>query len=633
MTTKATRFPFVIFALLLGVFLLLPTSALAQNISEDFDGYANGLNFRTSTPANWSYSNSGWLDGTTITVDNSLSVSSPNSLFFDVSGTNFPFLIYDVPTASTTAEMVVSVDMYITAFNGSGCTVGDANMQSVVGFSTGSGKNDFMLHACRNGQLMYQISTGLGTTVPGTPTLSPNTWYNLAVGREFVNSSLIVYYIYVDGVLIYTYNQTTSFNNTPSLTELSPPVLRSISASTPASVDWYADNFAVEFGSIAPPTPIGTSRIITVTPPDDLDGSSARATSTTFAFEATGYINEANYVDGMRLIIRARNNVAAASNAVGPLFSEGGNALCSWLPDWLCPPLPGEEETYTFSGAGSYEFEFPITAAGDFSVATTTDVQVIGRYTMFTTVEQPNETFLGLTESYSQFLSTTTQFTVATSSSYDRAIGSTVEAIVASQTAIDPTCSFDFFTPSNYLPAIQTCITSLFAVPSAYVADGLMGAMSDLLSHAPWGYATRVYVILTEETASSTLPSLAVDIPDGLPMGGTALPDFAPWDGIEVAVAQLDVADVETMEGSPLENFEFWWNFMWSLMFAFWVIREIYGMAEMGDFEDLTERMGMAGGRAHGRIRKASNGQRYQEYTNADVKRAMRRGSRKGVIH
>jgi len=618
--------------LILGVSFLLPSVVKAQTISDNFDSYANGLNFRTATPSGWTYSNSGWADGTVITVDNTLSVSSPNSLFFDVAGTNFPMVFYGVSSASTTAEMVVSADVYVTSFAGSSCTLSDGNMQALVGFIDSSSSNDFFFHVCKNGGLMWQISTGLSGTLAG-PTLSPNTWYNIAVGREFVNSSSIIYYMYVDGVLVDTYNQTGTFNGTPSLSNLDSPGLRATSAGSPASADWYADNFLVTFNEIAPPTPVGTSRIITVTPPDDPTGSAARATSTTFAFEATGYVNESNFKEGMRLVIRARNNVAAASNAVGPLFSEGGNALCSWLPDWLCPPLPGEEETYTFSGAGSYEFTFPITAAGDFSVATTTDVQTIGRYTMFTTIEQPNETFFGLSDSYSSFISTTTQFTVATSSSYDRAIGSTVEAIVASQTAIDPECSFDFFTPSDYLPAIQTCITSIFAVPTAYVADGLMGAMSDLLSHAPWGYATRVYVILTSETSTSTLPSLAVDVPDGLPMGGTALPDFAPWDGIESAVAQLDVADVETMEGSPLENFEFWWNFMWSLMFAFWLIRELYGMAEMGDFEDLTERMGMAGGRAHGRIRKASNGQRYQEYTNADVKRAMRRGSRKGVIH
>lgn len=334
------------------------------------------------------------------------------------------------------------------------------------------------------------------------------------------------------------------------------------------------------------------TRIITVTPPDDPTGASPRATSTTFAFEATGYVNADDYVDGMELYIKARNNVAAAYNAVGPSFSEGGNLICSWLPDWLCPPLPGEDPTYQISGGQVIEYYVPITSSGDFSFATTTDVQTIGRYTMFTEVRRPNVTFAGVDVSYSTFVSTTTQFTVATSSSYDRAVGAQVEAIVAQQQAVDPECYFDITSPGNWFPQIQTCIVSIFSVPVQAVGQALMGSMASLLSHAPWGYATRTFVILTGDTSTSTLPSLGTTIPAGLPMGGHALPDFAPWDGIEVAVAQLDVDDVPTMEQSPLDQFEFWWNFMWCLVFAFWLIREFYGLAEAGDFEDLSEHLG-----------------------------------------
>jgi len=575
MTTKATTFPYLAFLFILGVFLFLPLNALAD-ISQGDSGTASNA----STGA-----------GSSVVIQ---------YLGTGITGT-FGAGDFYVERTGGGGTMVLSTYVWE-------CTTVDPGTRAATWESGGSPTDCTQRAFWEVFPIGYSKTLAQDAALNTTVVADENNYYYLQFQDNGGDPSTFIMY----GSATDTWSGGSC-----------------ITTACGAVEDVYFVITGISGGS----APLTHTRIDTVTPPDDPTGASARATSTTFAFEATGYVNASDWREGMRLIIRARNNVAAASNAVGPLFSEGGNALCSWLPDWLCPPLPGEEETYTFSGAGSYEFSFPITAAGDFSVATTTDVQTIGRYTMFTTIEQPNKTFFGLSESYSQFVSTTTQFTVATSSSYDRAIGSTVEAIVASQTAIDPECSFDFFTPSNYLPAIQTCITSIFAVPTAYVADGLMGAMSDLLSHAPWGYATRVYVILTEETASSTLPTLAVDVPDGLPMGGTALPDFSPWAGIETAVAQLDVADVETMEGSPLENFEFWWNFMWSLMFAFWVIREIYGMAEMGDFEDLTERMGMAGGRAHGRIRKASNGQRYQEYTNADVKRAMRRGSRKGVIH
>jgi len=100
------------------------------------------------------------------------------------------------------------------------------------------------------------------------------------------------------------------------------------------------------------------------------------------------------------------------------------------------------------------------------------------------------------------------------------------------------------------------------------------------------------YVNSSGQTVFAQYFPAGTTVPAGLPMGGTTLPDFAPWDGIEVAVAQLDVDDVPTMEQSPLDQFEFWWNFMWCLVFAFWLIREFYGLVEAGDFEDLSEHMG-----------------------------------------
>jgi len=107
-----------------------------------------------------------------------------------------------------------------------------------------------------------------------------------------------------------------------------------------------------------------------------------------------------------------------------------------------------------------------------------------------------------------------------------------------------------------------------------------------LLSCVPWGYATRVYVILTSDTSTSTLPSIAVSVPSELPGGGEII-DFTPWAGIEAAVTKIDETEVETIDGSPLAMFEFYWNIMWSLVFAFWLMREFYSAYELGDFEDL----------------------------------------------
>lgn len=351
--------------------------------------------------------------------------------------------------------------------------------------------------------------------------------------------------------------------------------------------------------SLGPPGPsIENTVITTVTPPNDPTGVNALATSTTFAFGATGNVHDNDYREGMYLKISYENNVAAASLAVGPAFSDAGNALCSWLPNWMCP---GAVDEYELSGSSQGSIVFPITSAGAFSFSTSTDMQIIGRHTMTTAIWQPGLSVAGISIGDSVFVATTTAFTVATSSSYDRAVGQTVEAILnMNQVAANPpVCYFDITTPANYFSNIAECIQALSVVAADTVASSLQTYMGDLLSRAPWGYATRVFVILTNNTGTSTLPSIAVAVPDGLPMEGSTF-DFSPWGPIESAVSLIDNTEVETIDGSPLVQFEFWWNVMWSLIFAFWLMRELYGAYELGDFDDDRIPVGRGGSMGRG---------------------------------
>ena len=85
----------------------------------------------------------------------------------------------------------------------------------------------------------------------------------------------------------------------------------------------------------------------------------------------------------------------------------------------------------------------------------------------------------------------------------------------------------------------------------------------------------RTYDIFTETTSTSTLPSIAVSIPSGLPMSGTVI-DFTPYTHIASAVDRLSIDNVETMEDSPMDTFLYWWNLMWLIVFGLWLIREFY---------------------------------------------------------
>lgn len=318
-----------------------------------------------------------------------------------------------------------------------------------------------------------------------------------------------------------------------------------------------------------------STRIISVTPPDDPSGSSARATSTTFAIENTGYVSDDDFVDGIVLRQRFFNNVSKGLLNVGPAFSEGGQWLCQAMPDWLCPPIDGGQP-YTINGSESQVFEWDINSSGDFSFATTTDLQTIGQYTMETQIIRPSY-FLGIPTGSTVYVSTTTQFLVATTSSYDRAIGATLDAITAMRDPIEATCYIDWATPSNYLGNIQTCLTSLLAVPYDYVTAQIQAGIASFLSHAPWGYGVRIYNILTDESiASSTLPSFAMTIPLG-PQEGVSF-DFTPWE--ELGGPGSILAEGQAPDGTPILP----------LMLTVWDILcyTAYGFALLGLFIKFT---------------------------------------------
>lgn len=299
--------------------------------------------------------------------------------------------------------------------------------------------------------------------------------------------------------------------------------------------------------SLGPPSPPqDVTKIETVTPPDDPTFSNARATSTTFAFGVTGSVASSQFVEGMRVTQRYFNNVSAAQLAVGPAFSEGGQALCNALPNWLC--FQGSDEPYVFSGAVDETFTWEITSAGDFSFSTTTDIQVIGQYTLFTEISRPNS-FLGLFNTgFTQFVSTTTQFMVATSSSYDRAVGTTVQSLLQLNDPNNPACDFDFTNPSNYFDQIQYCLSAILQVPYDYVGAQIQAGLTSMFSHAPWGYGIRAYNILTTPYATSTLPTVSFTFPFGPQQGVTY--DFTPWE--YCCAPDSFLSQAETPGGQPV---------------------------------------------------------------------------------
>lgn len=350
-----------------------------------------------------------------------------------------------------------------------------------------------------------------------------------------------------------------------------------------------------------PPTPpVTATRIISVTPPNDPNQLNARATSTTFAVEGTGYVSVNDFISGMVFRLNIKNNAGVPTqNLVGPGYSSAGVAICNWLFDWLCPPVVDDDTQITGAQTSviNRTWEFPIESDEDFDYATTTNLQQIGRYTLTASILVPQPDFAGIAVGSYTLISTTTTFFVATSTYYDVAHDAAVALTnQLSSSAAAANCEVDFTSLFGLLD-MGDCIIYLFSGSTEYVADALRIQIADLTSRAPWGYATRVYIILTGETASSTLPSIAAHVPSGLPFEGKEF-DFTPWTGIENTVATLQTKVPEDQTESAYDLFVFWWNTMWLIVFALWLLQELYGTLSI-DMEHNPESTFRGGGKKY----------------------------------
>lgn len=310
-----------------------------------------------------------------------------------------------------------------------------------------------------------------------------------------------------------------------------------------------------------------TTRIDVVEPADD----EVVATSTPTTFGMEGYLNSDDYRAGARARLKLDRNTD--SQAVG--------ALIAWE-----------------AATGNYT-DFPITD-GVIDISTTTVEQLLGvdregLWRMRWEIQTPRFNIFGFSLFYDTLVSTSTTYIYGDPTGID-VIQQQQEEILEGlfDTMSDPlaNCQFDLstildFSASDNIFSCVTTMVSAMVIPNQQQAQQLIeGARSSFLEKAPWGYATRVYDIVSYSTATSTLPSIAFTLPDGLPGAEREqVIDFSPWAPIESAVDRIDNTEVETIDGSPLEMFLFWWNTMWLIVFALWVIRELHGAWEAGDFE------------------------------------------------
>jgi len=288
-----------------------------------------------------------------------------------------------------------------------------------------------------------------------------------------------------------------------------------------------------------------TTRIDSVIPPNN----STVATSTSFEIGATGYVNVDDLADETTLTISFQRDACASASLVGPTFALDYAETC--IRGSLVVPLTD----------------------GAFDVASSTySVLGVGRYSLNASITVPRYTLLGFDFGTRVLVSTSTRFLVATSTKFDL-LNDQVTAEF--ETFFDDTsasCEIDFTTAFSDL---KTCIAFLFAFSGEQVVNGIKTLADAFLTHVPWGYAYRVFIIFTsEEVAPATLPSIAAEIPDGLPVVGSF--DFTPWAPITAALEDLTEIESTNREGSILDEFAFYWASIWYILFGLWATRKIF---------------------------------------------------------
>ncbi len=227
------------------------------------------------------------------------------------------------------------------------------------------------------------------------------------------------------------------------------------------------------------------STIFTVTPA----ASSTIATSSAATIAATGFITAGDFSNQVRIIQTYQNNAYYSSALIDVGFLIAGD---------VSPSVAG---TYTYGVSGS----------GDFTISTSTPLSQIGVYTLITKITRPTFSLLGFGFGSTVIYATTTEFTVGTTTGFDRLQAQVkAEAAALASTANADGCNINFFSTSTPF-SLTGCLLFLLLPDSTSMTLATTRLRDDVASRAPWGYLTRFLAIMGNQ-ATSTLPTFTAEI-------------------------------------------------------------------------------------------------------------------------
>lgn len=299
--------------------------------------------------------------------------------------------------------------------------------------------------------------------------------------------------------------------------------------------------YFILYGSIPNDT---TTRINTVTPYN----GELTATSTTFALNITGYINDNDFEEGMEI----------------------ETFIQSYTADMLVGQAMYLPQVYK-------SFTFPISTSGSFDISTTTNMQnaVLGNWRYITKVTKPRFTISGFDFMTQTLVSTSTSFKIATSTGYDKLleeIDLIGEDLAGLESAYD--CNVDFssiFSLENF----RQCIGFLFVPSKSVIDEAIQDTKEEILVKFPIGYVTDFITILTD-TSTSTIPSLDMTLPSALGFGN----DLNLTLSLDVFGILLNANGGNMTDNNDQTFYEFtsyYWNILIYLLTFFYILKRILG--------------------------------------------------------
>lgn len=240
------------------------------------------------------------------------------------------------------------------------------------------------------------------------------------------------------------------------------------------------------------------------------------ATSTPFDLSAIGTIVTKDLV-GINHLSGDPKKTLKVKWSYGLISRNFASCPVSVIQDAACALPFGQSMTNFSEDIAIYS-----NTTSDFIESTTSPgTDQIGLYTLKVTVEKPT-TYFGLTSifgigfGYSTIAATTTKFTIATSTPYERYLAFLMEnAGNFNATSTEAALTTCMPVPGYF--NLRDCINILF-VPLPQDYDELISTVHDgILTKAPVGYLTRLATILegnATSTATSTLPAINYTFPD-----------------------------------------------------------------------------------------------------------------------